>query len=742
VVRKLTNNFQISLLKEQLISYSPWIISIFTILITLYGCHLSILHIREKSQQNFDILAERLETRIKERMTRYEDILHETAGLFYAVNPLNYGQWQTYFTNLDIAERYQGIDTISYIEYVPEEKRQDFDKEIRQWFPQAKIWPPGKRTGYFPIKYTLKRNSNAVGFDTSTDPVRYRAMEIARDSGLPSITGKTIIYSHMGKYPGLVLFLPLYNRHSDSTAGTTAGERRENLKGFIGAVFTINEFLQGILTANDEKHIDFEVFNGSNIENSSLLFDKTRETSILDPGYKPDFFRTITSQLYNQTWTIYCIPTRNFVTSNFTIEPFLILIGGMALSLSLFGFIRTMLLTQNKAVEIAGQMTAELKEKEAFIRELYNTTSGPAKFPEKVSFLLAMGCQKLGLKNGILAKINNDSYEILQIHSEDYPLRSGEVLSITDAYVKKLSMMLEPAGFTDSRNSEIINNELYNQLKFESYLSTPVFVNGRVYGTLDFSDISPRENNFSDTERTIVKLIAQWIGNELERNYAEEKIKSSLKEKEVLLKEIHHRVKNNLQVVSSLLSLQSAHIKDQKAIEIFREGQLRIKSMALIHQNLYQSEHLDRINFSGYIEKLVNYLFQSYGISPELVKLKINIADVPIDLDSAIPCGLIINELVSNSLKYAFLDREGGEITISLITRDNNYILVICDNGTGIPEGVDFFNTQTLGLQLVNTLVTQLEGKIKLNSNKGETEFIISFPNPKNDLSGIIYENR
>jgi two-component sensor histidine kinase/CHASE1-domain containing sensor protein len=719
---------KINLLKKHLILYSPWIVLVLTILLTLIGWNASVLRNKEKSQQNFNLMSERLARRVEDRMNRYEDILHSTANMFYTLNSVNFQQWSSYLNNLNLAERYPGINTLTYAEYVPEKKRKDFEKEMGQWLPGAKIWPPQKKADHIVVKYTVKDNMNAVGLDISTDSKRMSTVAISRDSGLPAITGKTSIFAKQNRYPGFILYLPLYNNPEKSNS---VAERRKNFKGLIAGIFIINEFLQEVLKGDDDDKIDFEVFDGEELSDNSLLFDKNNAISILDPGYKPAFSNINSFKIYNHSWTIYSIPTRDFVMSNNTTQPLFILLGGLALSLSLFGFIRALLLTQNMAMEIAGQMTAELEEKEAFIRELYNTTSSHAKFSDKVSFLLAMGCEKLGLKNGILARIKKDSYEILQIHSEDYSYKPGEVLNISDAYIKKLSMMIEPTGFIDSKHSEIINNELYNKLKFESYLSTQVIVNGNIYGTLDFSDISPRINNFTDTDRTIVKLIAQWIGNEMERNYADEKIKASLKEKEILLKEIHHRVKNNLQVVSSLLSIQSAYIKDKKALEIFRESQLRIKSMALIHQNLYQTEHLAKINFALYVEKLLSYLFQSFGVNQNLIRMKIDIGDIPVDLDSAIPCGLIINELVSNSLKYAFLTKKEGYITISLSVSNNNYLLKISDNGDGIPNEIDFYSTKTLGLQLVNTLVAQLEGNIQLNKSAPDTEFVINFPNPK-----------
>ncbi len=215
-----------------------------------------------------------------------------------------------------------------------------------------------------------------------------------------------------------------------------------------------------------------------------------------------------------------------------------------------------------------------------------------------------------------------------------------------------------------------------------------------------------------------------------ERRLAEEQLKSSLKEKDVLLREIHHRVKNNMQIISSLLRLESESNMDEKAAEMFKESQNRIMSMALIHEKLYQSKNLIKIDTRDYIEDMVNGLFQCYAANR--IALDLDIDDVSLGIDSAISCGLIINELVTNSLKYAFPEGKEGEIKIALHAIDGNVIeLAISDNGIGIPEYLDLQKTKSLGLQLVTMLAeNQLRGVVSLNREKG-TRFRIKFKDVK-----------
>ncbi len=216
-----------------------------------------------------------------------------------------------------------------------------------------------------------------------------------------------------------------------------------------------------------------------------------------------------------------------------------------------------------------------------------------------------------------------------------------------------------------------------------------------------------------------------------ERRRAEEQVKTSLKEKELLLREIHHRVKNNMQIISSLLKLQSAYIKDKKYSDIFKESQNRIISMSLIHEKLYQSKDFAKIDTKGYIKELVNGLVQSYEV-PGRIKININVDIVSLGINTAVPCGLLINELVSNSVKYAFPDGRTGEIKISLHPIEDNKIeLIVSDNGIGIPENIDFRKTNSWGLRLITILAeNQLHGEINLDRNKG-TEFRIIFRDVK-----------
>ena len=231
-------------------------------------------------------------------------------------------------------------------------------------------------------------------------------------------------------------------------------------------------------------------------------------------------------------------------------------------------------------------------------------------------------------------------------------------------------------------------------------------------------------NVYYDEKDVPVRMLGV-IGDITERKEAETHLIRAINEKEMLLREIHHRVKNNMQIISSFLSLQSSQVFDKRDAGLFINVQDRVNSMGLIHDNLYQSEDLSSIQFKEYIRTLISQLFSTYSELSNNIKLITDIFDVTFNMETAIPLGLIISEIVTNSLKHAFPNSK-GKISISLHIKGEETELIIKDNGVGVPKDFDIQNPKKLGLQLLNTLVEQLEGTIELVQNKGTT-FKITF---------------
>ncbi|MFY9639247.1 MAG: histidine kinase dimerization/phosphoacceptor domain -containing protein [Methanobacterium sp.] len=238
------------------------------------------------------------------------------------------------------------------------------------------------------------------------------------------------------------------------------------------------------------------------------------------------------------------------------------------------------------------------------------------------------------------------------------------------------------------------------------------------YIAIQIKIVKPTENKSAYVYGTVQDITDMKI--------AEKQLIKSIKEKEILIQEIHHRTKNNLLVIASLLNLQSSYIKDKASKDMFKESQNRARSMAIIHERLYQSTDLKRINFGEYINSLVTELFHTYNAEPSLTKLRIDADDILIDIDTSIPLGLIVNELITNCLLHAFPDGNIGEIKVDFHTIDDHYQLSVKDNGIGFPDDLDFKNTDSLGMLMINSLTDQIDGFIELDNSHG-TEIKITF---------------
>ena len=327
--------------------------------------------------------------------------------------------------------------------------------------------------------------------------------------------------------------------------------------------------------------------------------------------------------------------------------------------------------------------------------------------------------------------------------------------------------------------------ELVKSFGIQAYACHPLKVQGQVLGTLSFG--TRIRSHFTDSELSLMQVVADQVAialdhqraqqalrksNELleqrvaerttelarhqnqledrvrqrtgeleaanarlqqeiiERQGAEERLRLSLHEKEVMLKEIHHRVKNNLQVISSLVDLQAATL-DPAMRGPLQELRNRVRSMVLVHEKLYQSENLARVDFAAYAQSLLNYLWRAYGTPAATIQLKLDLEPMALPIESAVPCGLILNELVANALKHAFRDRPAGEVTVALhAIADDRAALCVRDNGAGLPSGFDWRLSRSLGLRLVQMLTGQLKGSAEVSNNGAGTEFIIRFPVP------------
>jgi len=312
-------------------------------------------------------------------------------------------------------------------------------------------------------------------------------------------------------------------------------------------------------------------------------------------------------------------------------------------------------------------------------------------------------------KEGMVTLVNSEMEELLGLKKEELENQRRWVEFV---HPDDLTMML---NYHQQREQD-------PQSAPSSYETRFIVKEGEIHQTKITVDKIPGSEEYVTSVVDLTDILNAY--NQLE--ISEKDLKLALKEKEMLIKEIHHRVKNNLMVISSLLNIQSKYIKDKAALSVFRESQNRANSMAMIHERLYHSSDLKRIDFGDYVFSLSTELFHTYVLDPSRVQLKLNVETVMIDINTAVPLGLIVNELITNSMKYAFPEGESGEIDISFNQVDDEYILRVKDNGVGIPADLDINQVKSLGLQLVTSLTDQIDGEIELNRENG-TEFKITF---------------
>jgi PAS domain S-box-containing protein len=327
---------------------------------------------------------------------------------------------------------------------------------------------------------------------------------------------------------------------------------------------------------------------------------------------------------------------------------------------------------------------------------------------------------------------SEEKYRTLFEEDPDYTMligKDGKILEVNKAITSLGGLSKNDLVGKDFSKLEIISSE-----DMRLYY-------GKITNLLKGKDIKPFESRFKDKNGNIHWIIIHLIpvkkngniiyilgiGSDItEQKIAENKIKSSLKEKSILLQEIHHRVKNNMQIISSLLNLQTQYVDEEEAFDVLMESQNRVRSMALIHEKLYQSSDLTHINFVDYVNSLVSNLFYSYNIKKGRINPILKIENVSLNIETSVPCGLIISEIVSNSLKYAFPNDKSGVVCVSLRSVGDKYELIISDNGIGLPEELDFNHLDSLGLRLVNSLTEQIDGELTVKRVHG-TEFNITF---------------
>jgi two-component sensor histidine kinase len=269
----------------------------------------------------------------------------------------------------------------------------------------------------------------------------------------------------------------------------------------------------------------------------------------------------------------------------------------------------------------------------------------------------------------------------------------------------------------------------------------PLCSRDQILGVLDVQ--SPERNAFSENDVLVIETVAQQIAIAMENARLYEQARRDSEIKTTLLQEVHHRVKNNLQIISSLLDLQADARNDPLVLQALEDSRHRVRAMALVHETLYQSEDLARLDLASYLQNLADYLVDAYDGFTSDITLQLQVDSVPLGLDRAVPCGLMISELVTNALKHAFPDGGPGEIQIAAHLQVEQVELIVRDDGVGLPADIDPETSTSLGLRLVHLLIRQLQGNLCIDRKHG-TAFKILFkvPTPRSTNDGNSADSR
>ena len=370
------------------------------------------------------------------------------------------------------------------------------------------------------------------------------------------------------------------------------------------------------------------------------------------------------------------------------------------------------------------QIKASLKDKEILLQKLEKEITDRKHLEEelqKKAYDLGERCKELECLYGIskLLEISNISLD---------EILNGIVNLLHTAW-QFPEIAHSKIIFDDGKTIHCRHGNLAIEEKWSNSAEIEVY-NKRVgVITIFYTEETPQTDKgvFQKEERMLLNVIAERLGKIIEGKQSEDQIKAALTEKETLLHEIHHRVKNNMQVISSLLDLQASAIKNKQAKEILRESQGRVHAMSAVHETLHGSDNLSEIELQTYLTRISNAVFVSYSNTPGRIKLINEVNEIPISINQASPLGLIVNELISNALKYAFPVDRSGEIAVKTKRINNELVLTISDNGVGFQKGIDWRSSDTLGLKLVRSLVEeQLGGSVQMEGNNG-TKFTIKF---------------
>ena len=692
---------------------SSWLALLVALALTVLAWHLMSVDTEQRADNKFHRTVSETQLSILKRASDLEEILQGARGLFAASRLVERDEWKAYVEALRIRERFPGILGIGYAPKVEAGHSDAVISEARaSGLPDFKIWPLSQREEaivalYFePFSGSSRRG---FGFDMLSDPTRRAAILLARDSGDLVTTGKVMFMQNPDSSlspVGSIMYLPIYRK---GASYATVAERRAALVGYVFGVFRVDDFIQSAI-GDTTSLLRVEIFDGTDTAAQALMY---RSSPATEHERTSAFATTLSTDVGKHLWTLRFTALPAFEHSIDRQKAQLVLIAGAVISLLLFMLMRSLALTTERAIGLANEMSAALRHSR---NELQNSDRR-----------LSLATQAAGIG----------------IWDWDIPTNT---LNWDD----QLYAMYKVAKASTRINYAMWRERLVPEdlERAERELRGVIESHGRF--------ISEYRIVLPDGEIRTISAIGVVIRNEhgepqnmvgvnwdiTESRRAEQQLRVALAEKEILLKEVYHRVKNNLQVVISLFNLQINSLADGVARNALRESADRVRAMALVHEKLYTSSNLASLPIAEYVSGLCHQIEASHAISQRTVAIRCEIDSIELGMDMAVPLGLLLNELLSNCMKHAFPDGRSGQINVSVKRRDADCAeLSVIDDGVGLPPGFDPQRTLSLGVKLSVALSKQLGGTITFENIERGTRVLVLFKLPETTAQASEYHS-
>ncbi len=634
---------------------------------------------QERLHTDFQLEVAPLANRLETTLSRYRDAAVAVSSLFDASEHVTEKEFAA-FAQRSLAD-HPGLLSLSFLGWVEDADRAAVEGE---YFPITEITATGsialarKRPFYAPVLYAVSRSVDlrrAHGIDMLSEETRKEALERARELRKPAISGRLDFVVDAVRRAGAVLAVPLFDDHA------------EKIDGYALASFRIEEIMEEAFAGFNHSSFEIELLDLSpSAERHDLYLHRPREETRSAAASRFDFEHLV--PFGNRNWKLHVSATNDYAEAHRSWSAWFVLAGGLFV-VGMLGV--TLLLGTGREIRIAAA--------EAKYRDLYENS------PDLYASIDRTTLAVLDCNRTLVFTLGYERSEII-----------GR--SILEFHEPASQPRVEALFRSLSTGENLRDTELTLLKKDQSLIeaSLAVAANRCVWRDITARKVAEKG------ERSLLAALQQ-LNEQLEARVEARtaELSGALREKEVLIKEVHHRVKNNLQVISSLLSLQGHHLPDEKSRDMFLQSQARVHSIALVHESLYGARDLSHVDFQHYAEALIQNLMYTHDASSRRITFSIDAGGVRLPVDEAIPCGLIMNELVMNSLKHAFPRGRSGKIWASLENVQNTRVrFSVSDDGIGIGEK-DLAQSSSLGLELVYTFAEQLRAEVTVERAAGTT---------------------